>query len=104
MLAFAVTGGNMFQAWNVADTTQAYFGVPPWASGLTLAVLCLFIARKQNFPKGRVIPLREALALGAVEAKQTVTLIAEPGARLHLYGKGEPRPGRKMGHVTRLGS
>lgn len=39
MLAFAVTGGNMFQAWNVADTTQAYFGVPPWASGLTLAVL-----------------------------------------------------------------
>ena len=27
---------------------------------------------------------------------------AEPGARLHLYGKREPRPGRKMGHVTRL--
>jgi len=30
-------------------------------------------------------------------------LIAEPGARVHLYGKGEARPGRKMGHVTRLG-
>ena len=29
-------------------------------------------------------------------------LIAEPGADLHLYGKGEARPGRKMGHVTRL--
>lgn len=29
-------------------------------------------------------------------------LAAEPGARLHLYGKGDPRPGRKMGHVTRL--
>lgn len=28
--------------------------------------------------------------------------IAEPGAHLHLYGKGEARPGRKMGHVTRL--
>ncbi|MFN3615774.1 MAG: 5-(carboxyamino)imidazole ribonucleotide synthase, partial [Rubrimonas sp.] len=26
----------------------------------------------------------------------------EPGAALHLYGKGDPRPGRKMGHVTRL--
>ena len=25
-----------------------------------------------------------------------------PGAHLHLYGKGEPRPGRKMGHVTRV--
>ena len=30
-------------------------------------------------------------------------LLAEPGAHLHLYGKGEARPGRKMGHVTRLG-
>ena len=29
-------------------------------------------------------------------------LLAEPGARLHLYNKGEARPGRKMGHVTRL--
>jgi 5-(carboxyamino)imidazole ribonucleotide synthase len=29
-------------------------------------------------------------------------LAAEPDARLHLYGKREPRPGRKMGHVTRL--
>ena len=30
-------------------------------------------------------------------------LVAEPGARVHLYNKGEARPGRKMGHVTRLG-
>ena len=29
-------------------------------------------------------------------------LLAEPGARLHLYGKAQARPGRKMGHVTRL--
>ena len=29
-------------------------------------------------------------------------LAADPGAFLHLYGKGEARPGRKMGHVTRL--
>jgi 5-(carboxyamino)imidazole ribonucleotide synthase len=28
--------------------------------------------------------------------------LAEPNARLHLYGKSEIRPGRKMGHVTRL--
>ncbi len=29
-------------------------------------------------------------------------IAAEPGACLHLYGKAEARPGRKMGHVTRL--
>lgn len=27
-------------------------------------------------------------------------LAADPGASLHLYGKGAVRPGRKMGHVT----
>lgn len=29
-------------------------------------------------------------------------LAAEPGTALHLYGKPEARPGRKMGHVNRL--
>jgi len=27
-------------------------------------------------------------------------LTAHPNVRLHLYGKGEARPGRKMGHFT----
>jgi 5-(carboxyamino)imidazole ribonucleotide synthase len=27
-------------------------------------------------------------------------IFAVPGAGLHLYGKAEPRPGRKMGHIT----
>jgi 5-(carboxyamino)imidazole ribonucleotide synthase len=27
-------------------------------------------------------------------------LLSLPGAHLHLYGKTEPRPGRKMGHLT----
>jgi 5-(carboxyamino)imidazole ribonucleotide synthase len=26
--------------------------------------------------------------------------LAEPGVALHLYGKAEPRAGRKMGHLT----
>ena len=29
-------------------------------------------------------------------------LLSDPGVKLHLYGKEEARPGRKMGHVTRL--
>ena len=27
-----------------------------------------------------------------------------PGATVHIYGKGQPRPGRKMGHVTQIAS
>jgi 5-(carboxyamino)imidazole ribonucleotide synthase len=37
------------------------------------------------------------------EVERATRILAEPGAHLHLYGKREARPGRKMGHVTRLG-
>ncbi len=36
------------------------------------------------------------------DAARWAELAAEPGAALHLYGKAEARPGRKMGHVNRL--
>src|SRR4029079_6516873 len=36
------------------------------------------------------------------EVERWAEILAEPGAKLHLYGKREARPGRKMGHVTRL--
>ncbi len=36
------------------------------------------------------------------QARDWPRLVAEPGLHVHLYGKGEARPGRKMGHVTRL--
>ena len=29
-------------------------------------------------------------------------LVKERGAHVHIYGKGDARPGRKMGHVTRV--
>jgi 5-(carboxyamino)imidazole ribonucleotide synthase len=37
-----------------------------------------------------------------VEVDRWPELVAEPGAHIHIYGKGEARPGRKMGHVTRV--
>jgi tripartite ATP-independent transporter DctM subunit len=37
--------------------------LPGLLLGLSLAILCLFIARKRNFPKGEVIPLRQALKI-----------------------------------------
>ncbi|PSC06994.1 5-(carboxyamino)imidazole ribonucleotide synthase [Alsobacter soli] len=36
------------------------------------------------------------------EADQWHAFLVEPGAHLHLYGKAEARPGRKMGHVNRV--
>jgi 5-(carboxyamino)imidazole ribonucleotide synthase len=36
------------------------------------------------------------------EIEEWPRLVAEPGAHVHIYGKGQHRPGRKMGHVTRI--
>lgn len=38
----------------------------------------------------------------SADVMQWSALAVEPGLCLHLYGKDAPRPGRKMGHVTRL--
>ena len=47
---------------------------------------------------------REAVMENVIgpEIGRWAEILAEPRAHLHLYGKGEARPGRKMGHVTRL--
>ena len=36
------------------------------------------------------------------EAHDWAKILADPANHLHLYGKAAARPGRKMGHVTRL--
>jgi len=56
----AGTGGNMFQAWNVADITGAYFGIPGWITGvvLTLAVSSVLIGGIKRIGKvaGTLVP------------------------------------------------
>ncbi|MDX2275715.1 MAG: 5-(carboxyamino)imidazole ribonucleotide synthase [Hyphomonadaceae bacterium] len=44
----------------------------------------------------------EMLNLIGDDAARWAEFAADPHARVHLYGKREARPGRKMGHVTRL--
>ncbi len=55
-------------------------------------------------------PLRPAVRFADCEMENLIgddvnrwaEIAAEPNASLHLYGKAEARPGRKMGHVNRL--
>lgn len=61
---------------------RAILGLPLGRTDVPAPVGCVNLL-------GRLPPLPELLAL--------------PGARVHLYGK-EPRPGRKLGHVTVLGA
>jgi alanine or glycine:cation symporter, AGCS family len=61
VILFAVTGGNMFQAWSVADTTHSYFGIPQWLSGLVLATLTGAVLlggiRRIGAVAGRLVPV-----------------------------------------------
>lgn len=44
----------------------------------------------------------EMLNLIGSDGDDWPAILADPTAHLHLYGKTESRPGRKMGHVTRV--
>ncbi|HEU0134297.1 MAG TPA: 5-(carboxyamino)imidazole ribonucleotide synthase [Allosphingosinicella sp.] len=77
--------------WTVEGSTTSQFenhiraicGLPLGSTGLTGARV-----EMQNL-------------IGA-QADEWAAILAEPTAHLHLYGKDEARPGRKMGHVTRV--
>lgn len=60
LIISAITGGNMFQAWNVADVTFTYFKIPQVVTGIILAVLVALviiggIKRIGKFA-GRIVP------------------------------------------------
>ena len=53
------------------------------------------------------LPLGDTTSVGAVAMENLIgeadhAALVDPAAHLHLYGKSEARPGRKMGHVTRV--
>jgi 5-(carboxyamino)imidazole ribonucleotide synthase len=52
-------------------------------------------------PTTRVADIEMENLIGE-DASEWPALVADPTARLHLYGKRDTRAGRKMGHVTRL--
>ena len=49
--------------------------LPGLLLGATLAAMCLLIARKRDFPKGRVVPLREALKICLDAAWGLMTMV-----------------------------
>jgi tripartite ATP-independent transporter DctM subunit len=49
--------------------------LPGLLLGLTLACLCLFVARRDNYPKGETIPLREALKMSAEALWGLMTMV-----------------------------
>ena len=67
LLVSATTGGNMFQAWNVGEITQAYFGIPSVYCGIILAILVGAVIiggiKRIGAVAGRLVPIMVALYL-----------------------------------------
>jgi AGCS family alanine or glycine:cation symporter len=43
LLISTVTGGNMFQAWNVGEITESYFGIPSVFTGIVLSIVVALV-------------------------------------------------------------
>ncbi len=60
LIISAITGGNMFQAWNVADITFTYFEVPQIFTGVVLTVLVGMVIiggiKRIGAVAGRIVP------------------------------------------------
>jgi AGCS family alanine or glycine:cation symporter len=65
LLISTATGGNMFQAWNVGEITEVYFGVPSILTGIVLALLVGMVIiggiKRIGAVAGRLVPLMVTL-------------------------------------------
>ncbi len=63
-----------------------------------------FVRAIAGLPLGSTERLGDAVMKNLLgeDAGRWREILSDPSAKLHLYGKTEARPGRKMGHVTKL--
>ena len=63
----SVSGGNMFQAWNVAGLTERYFGIPKLGAGIALAAIVALVilggVKRIGTVAGKLVPLMCGLYL-----------------------------------------
>jgi len=67
LLVSTVTGGNMFQAWNVGEITEEYFAIPSIVAGIVLALLVGMVIiggiKRIGAVAGRLVPIMVTLYL-----------------------------------------
>ena len=86
LLMATMTGGNMFQAWNVAKITNDYFGVPQLFTGVVLAAMTAMVIiggiKRIGAVTGRLVPVMcgiyivAGLAVLAMNAEVVPSMLA----------------------------
>jgi AGCS family alanine or glycine:cation symporter len=83
LLVSTITGGNMFQAWNVGELTQEYFSIPSWITGIVLAIIVgtVIIGGIKRIGKvaATLVPFMVILYLGAGFYVLALNFSAIPG-------------------------
>ncbi|MFG0326554.1 MAG: alanine/glycine:cation symporter family protein [Phycisphaerales bacterium JB037] len=110
LLISALTGGNMFQAWNVADITHTYFQVPQVATGIILAIVVALVIiggiKRIGNVAGRIVPFMcfiyvvaalIVLALNIAEVPAMFMLIIKSGLPPFLGGEAPDATGAFLG-------
>jgi AGCS family alanine or glycine:cation symporter len=110
LIISAITGGNMFQAWNVADVTKTYFDVPQVVTGVVLTVVVGLVIiggiKRIGAVAGRIVPFMcviYILAAGYVlilhigEVPAMLALIVKSGLPLWLGGENASPEGAFLG-------
>ncbi len=110
LLISAITGGNMFQAWNVADVTDRYFGVPTIGTGIVLAILVALVIiggiKRIGGVAGRLVPFMcimyllaaiYVLSLNIGEIPAMLALIVKSGLPAWLGGEPAGATGAFLG-------
>lgn len=110
LIISAITGGNMFQAWNVGDITKAYFNVPQVVTGLILATVVGLVIiggiKRIGSVAGRVVPVMciiyvvaalYVLVMNAGEIPDMLLLIVKSGLPDFLGGESANPMGAFLG-------
>ena len=110
LLISAITGGNMFQAWNVADITNTYFTVPQVVTGIVLAIVVALVIiggiKRIGSVAGRIVPFMcvlyiiaalYVLVMKAGEVPSMLVLIVKSGLPPFLGGEAPSAAGAFLG-------
>ena len=110
LIISAITGGNMFRAWNVADITFTYFEVPQIVTGIVLTVVVGMVIiggiKRIGAVAGRIVPfmcVTYMLAAGYVivmnfgEIPAMLGLIVKSGLPPFLGGESANPEGAFLG-------
>jgi AGCS family alanine or glycine:cation symporter len=94
LIISAVTGGNMFQAWNVADVTRTYTGIPQVVPGviMTLLVGAVILGgiKRIGAVTGRLVPFMCGLYLLTGLVVIFMDLDKVPAALALIFKSGLP--------------